>query len=315
MPQAGRKSIFKGMRSIFFNARRLRSGWRILLFLALTYLLFAASSSLPLALFPGVEALDASDPRGLLLDGYLLLPLLLVSWFMARYIDRRPFASLGLSFKARWAKEFLIGVAIGLGMGGLFLAASGLLGTVKLAWRGLSWPEPGLLFFGFLLAAAFEETLFHGYPFQALVEGLGAYPALFIISIGFSLLHRFNPHFSLVGSINIGLAGLLLALGCLKTRALWLPIGVHLSWNLFQVGLSLPVSGLAFSGGLFQAELEGPELLSGGAFGPEGSLIATAVFALAITFLSLTRSIKPSPAQAKLWQEHLFPPSSRGLDL
>ncbi|MGQ9734042.1 MAG: CPBP family glutamic-type intramembrane protease [Candidatus Bipolaricaulia bacterium] len=305
------------MRSIFFNARRMRSGWRILLFLALTYLLLAASISLLLALFLGLglEALDSSDPRSLLLEGYLFLPLLLASWFMVRYIDRRPFASLGLSFKARWVRELLIGVAIGLGMGGLFLAASGLLGTIRLSWRGPSWPELGLLLFGFLLAAAFEETFFHGYPLQTLIEGLGVYPALFIISIGFSLLHRFNPHFSLIGSINIGLAGLLLALGYLKTRALWLPIGLHLSWNLFQVSLSLPVSGLNFNGGLFYPEVMGPELLSGGKFGPEGSLITTAAFALAITFLALTRAIRPSPAQAKLWQESLFPPSPKGLEL
>ncbi|MFQ6091036.1 MAG: type II CAAX prenyl endopeptidase Rce1 family protein [Candidatus Bipolaricaulia bacterium] len=296
------------MKDIFFNERRLRAGWRLLLFVALLFLLFTILTA-PLARFflppKGAETPQAMR-TSLLLDGYLLLPLLLASWLMTRYIDRRPFASLGLDLKGPWGREFLIGALIGLAMGGAYLVAGLLAGSVRLGWGRPSWGLAALIG-SLLLAAFFEETLFHGYPFQTLIEGLGPYPALFLISVVFSLFHRANPHFSLLGSINIGLAGLLLGVGLLRTRALWLPIGIHFSWNLFQALFSFPISGLELGGGPFQAEPGGPELLSGGPFGPEGSIIATIVFSLAIVVIVLYKGIRPSERMEELWQEHLRP--------
>lgn len=301
------------MRDIFFNERRLRTGWRLLLFLALLFLLFTLFA-VPLA--PLLPPAGAETPQAvrtsLLLDGYLLIPLLLASWLMARYIDHRPFASLGLDLKGPWAREFLIGALIGLSMGGAYLAIGLLAGAVEL---GCGQASGGLavIVVGLLLAALFEETLFHGYAFQTLIEGLGPYTALFLVSVVFSLFHRANPGFSLLSSINIGLAGLLLGVGLLRTRALSLPIGVHFSWNLFQVLFSFPVSGLPLGGGPFQAEPGGPELLSGGPFGPEGSIITTAVFSLALVFIALYRGIRPSERMEELWREHLRPLGGAGL--
>ncbi|HIC95560.1 TPA: CPBP family intramembrane metalloprotease [Candidatus Bipolaricaulota bacterium] len=301
------------MREIFFNERRLRAGWRILLFLSLCYLLLLLLSPLLLALFPGLETADPADLRNLLLDGFFLLPLLLISWLLARYIDHRPFASLGLGLTPSWEKELFLGFSLGIAMGATFLSIGLLSGVVRLVGRGeATWRDLAILILGFLLAAGFEEILFHGYPFQALIEGIGVYPALFVISIVFSLFHHLNPYLNLIGSINIGLAGLLLALGYVRTRALWLPIGLHFSWNLFQILFSFPVSGLRFLDGPFQADLQGPELLSGGGFGPEGSLIATAVFAGAIAFLALSPWVRPRPAMERLWKEYIRSTSLRG---
>lgn len=298
------------MRSIFFNARRLRAGWRLLLFLALLFLLTGAFTLLLSSLIPELDELTLSptDRRSLLLDGYLLLPLLLASWLMARYADRRPFTSLGLYLKAAWGKEFLVGAVAGFAMGGIYLLACSILGGLGISWGNAAWGDLMLLIFGFLLAAAFEEALFHGYAFQTLIDGLGIYPALFLISIAFSLSHRANPGIELLGLINIGLAGLLLALGYLRTRALGLPIGIHFSWNLFQIIFSLPVSGLAFGGGPFRAEPRGAVLITGGPFGPEGGLITTALFSSAIVFFVLSRRIKPSAKMEALWRDHLEPP-------
>jgi len=300
------------MQTIFFNERRLRAGWRLLLFGALLFSLMAAFTAPWSALFPEPGEADLGK-LSLLLDGYLLLPLFLASWLMARYVDRRPFASLGLHLKARWGREFLMGTLIGLAMGGAYLVIGLISGSVRLGWGGVAGGELAVLAAGFLLAAVFEETLFHGYPFQTLLEGIGPYPSLFLVSVVFGLFHRANPNFTPVGSINIGLAGLLLGVGYLRTRALWLPIGIHLSWNLFQVLFSFPVSGIEFAGGPFDVEIKGPELLSGGPFGPEGSIIATIVFALAIAVIVLYRGIRPSGAMEELWREHLRPP--KGLEL
>lgn len=298
------------MQTIFFNRRRLRAGWRLLLFLGLLFVLFGVLGAPLLSLFPGLEQAEAGKGMGkvsLFLDGYLLIPLLLASWLMARYIDRRPFASLGLPIGAAWGKEFLTGVLIGIAIGSLYLLGSSIAGSVRLAWGDAAWAELAILAAGFLLAAGFEEALFHGYPFQTLIEGIGPHPALLLVSVVFSLFHRANPNFTLIGSINVGLAGLLLGVGYLQTRALWLPIGIHLSWNFFQVLFSFPVSGLQFASGPISAEVEGPELLTGGPFGPEGSVIATIVFSMATAFLVLSGWIRPSGPMEKLWQEHIHP--------
>lgn len=316
------------MGTFFFNSRgRLRAGWRLLLFLALLSFLGALFNALLIPFLPELDGLTPEGPSPsspqewhliLLLDGYLLIPLLLASWVMVRYVDRRPFASLGLSLRACLGRELLWGAALGGAMSGLYLVGGWLIGALQLKISSPSGEllgKLGLLLFGFLLAAAFEETLFHGYALQTLLEGIGVYPALFLISVVFSLSHRANPHIALIGLINIALASLLLALGYLKTRALWLPIGVHFSWNAFQALCGLPVSGLDFGPGLIQLELSGPEVLTGGAFGPEGGLLATAVFILALAFVVLSRRIKPSEPMAELWEEHIHPAFSRGLEL
>lgn len=309
------RGILNGMQSIFFNQRRLRAGWRILLFLALLVALISILGAPLAALFPDLEAATAMGKLSLLLDGYLLVPLLLASWLMLRFVDRRPFASLGLNLKASGGKEFFTGILIGLAMGAVFMSVGLAAGLLRVRGGGPGgWEDLVILIGGFLLAAAFEETLFHGYPFQTLIEGIGIYPSIFLVSVVFSLFHRANPNFNLIGSINIGLAGLLLALGYLKTRALLLPIGVHFAWNLFQVLFSLPVSGIAFSGGPLRLEADGPELLTGGAFGPEGSIITTVIFFLTIVGLILSRRIRPSLAMERLWKEHIHPALSKELE-
>jgi len=304
------------MRDIFFNERRLRAGWRLLAFLALLFL-FMVLAAAPLA--PFLPDLEGEGPQAmrlsLLLDGYLLLPLFLVSWLLTRFVDRRPFASIGLNLKGPWLKELLLGAAIGLAMGGAYLIVGLLVGSVTIGWNGGGGRELALIAGGLLLAALFEELLFHGYPFQTLIEGIGPYPALLLLSVVFSLFHRANPGFNLLGSINIGLAGLLLGVGLLRTRALWLPIGIHFAWNLFQAAFSFPISGFALGDGPFHAQLGGPELLSGGSFGPEGSIIATLVFFLAIAFLVLYGRIRPSKRMEELWREHIRPLSSKGLEI
>ncbi len=306
------------MGSFFYDARgRLRAGWRLLVFIALLFALGTIFGAPLSALLAGLEDLEPdseSAPRPeanrlmLYLDGYLLLPLLLASWLMVRYVDRRPFASLGFALQADVKRELLQGLALGFGMGLAFLFLGLLSGVVRLDPQASPrLGELALVLIGFALAALFEETLFHGYLFQTTIEGIGVYPALFLISVVFSLFHRANPGVTLPGLINIALASLLLALGYLKTRALWLPVAAHFSWNAFLVLCGFRVSGLDFGPGLLEPELHGTEALTGGAFGPEGSLITTVVFGGAIAFVYLSRTIRARPEMAALWREHLRP--------
>ena len=152
-----------------------------------------------------------------------------------------------------------------------------------------------------LFAAANEELLFRGYAFQRLAASVGALWAVLITSALFGAGHLLNPSATPLSTANTVLAGVLLSLAYLKTRALWLPIGLHWAWN-FTMGpiLGLPVSGLNISPTLFRSEAAGPTWLAGGVYGPEGGLILTLVCLAATLWLARSRKIAPSPAMKEV---------------
>lgn len=290
----------------------MRSGWRLLLFIVL---LFGVSSLLFAPIFFAFYELahpvgDAGTLRGLSLNGLLIFPLALASFLMTRYVDNRPFISLGLGSGLQALNQFLMGAFFGTVMISTFFVTAYGLGWLRLPPQSFGVPGTlktlSLYALGFLGAAVFEELLSKGYLFQTLLEGVGLYPTVFLTSLAFSLLHIDNPHITLLGLINLGLAGALFAIAYLRTRSLWLPIGLHFAWNFFQHIYGLPISGITFADGLLKVELAGPQHLTGGAFGPEGSLLSTLIFAIAAGFLILSKKIKPDEHMAKLWEDHLY---------
>lgn len=125
----------------------------------------------------------------------------------------------------------------------------------------------------FIVVGWQEELLSRGYWLQNLSEGLGTAWGVLISSGIFAVMHVFNPHASPIAVILLVGAGLFMACGYLRTRCLWLPIGLHIGWNFFEG----PVFGFAVSGTgsftLIRQSTTGPELLTGGAFGPEAGLL------------------------------------------
>ena len=102
--------------------------------------------------------------------------------------------------------------------------------------------------------------------------------ALAVSSILFGLLHALNPNLTVLGFLNLVLAGVALGVGYWATGSLWLPIAYHLSWNFVQGSLlGLPVSGVRYGGLLAVADWGKAPRLTGGAFGPEGRLLATVI--------------------------------------
>ena len=120
-----------------------------------------------------------------------------------------------------------------------------------------------------------EELLFRGILFRWLEEFGGSWFALALTSALFGLAHLFNPNATALSSFAIALeAGVLLGGAYMLTRNLWMAIGLHAAWNFTQGWIfDVPVSGTN-QDGLVEAQLSGPEILSGGAFGLEASLIA-----------------------------------------
>lgn len=123
-----------------------------------------------------------------------------------------------------------------------------------------------------------EELVFRGILFRWIEEFAGSWFALAFTSALFGLAHIMNPNATAFSSFAIAVeAGILLGGAYMLTRSLWLPIGIHAAWNFTQGSIfDVNVSGTNAEG-LVTAELSGPELLSGGAFGLEASIIALVV--------------------------------------
>jgi hypothetical protein len=331
---------------IFYNERRMRAGWRIFFFMlafsAVQLILFSvylrfsplSKNSLPepdesthYALRDYVPP-SPDDPQflewNLYLSFFVTVGLLALTLLFLRNIDHRPWPTLGLSVSKSGFKELLLGLGIGSLLITLVFALALGLGVVRIAGtqsENLFATTGQLALLALVVGAVFEELLVRGYLFQAMLEGLGVYPTIAVTSIFFAMLHIPNlmvldiPSNSLVALMNIALAGVLLSIAYLRTRALWLPIGLHFAWNFLQAFIfSAPVSGLNLAPKVLKIELHGDDWLTGGAFGLEGSIVATIVLGAACLWLWVMPWLKPSEKLSALWHEHIKP-APRGGDL
>jgi membrane protease YdiL (CAAX protease family) len=278
--------------NVFLAGGRLRPIWRFLLSLPTVFLAVLVAAQVRSLLF-GEQAF----PLNALWLRLLTFPALLAAFkLLTGVFDSRPLGTVGLAFCGRWLRELGLGLLIGTVMILLVAGVEEILGVARFTLaavppsRLLLWAG-GLLLFGFV-AAANEELVFRGYPFQRLVEAVGAAGAIVLCSALFGAVHLGNPHHTWISALNTALVGIPLAVAYLRTRLLWLPIGIHFAWNFVQgFLLGLPVSGVQVPYSLFQAEVGGNPLLTGGNYGPEASLLATAVVVLATGYLGFSKSI------------------------
>lgn len=292
--RAESETLFSPRRWFLGDDGRVRPLWRSLLFISLTVFLYLLVNQLIRPLVYGWPF----EARLGLLYAALVTTFLLMSWLLLASFDGRPFRSLGLWFYRGASREFVVGWGAGAVLMGsvvLMMTAAG-----SLVYHAFAPEELGAVLLWatlLLVASAGEEIAFRGYGMQRLIEAVGAPAGVLIFSMLFALAHMGNPSSTTVSMVNTFLAGVLLSLAYLKTHALWLPIGLHWSWN-FMMGqvFSLPISGLNFAPRLFKAEVSGPDWLSGGSYGPEGSIVLSVVCILAILWMSQTKSITPSPA-------------------
>ena len=229
----------------------------------------------------------------------ILAASVLAGWGMLAFVDRRPIGALGFALEPAAARDSAVGFAFGgaqLGLAVLLLAVAGTARWVADAGTGADYVATlaeALAFFA--VAAAMEEALFRGYAFQALVQGIGAWPAAVLTSAGFAAVHAGNPNADVVGLANIFLAGVMLAAAYLKTRSLWFATAVHLGWNwVMSALLDFPVSGLVRDTPLYDARETGADWWTGGPFGPEAGLAATIAVVVGTAWLLRTRALGES---------------------
>jgi membrane protease YdiL (CAAX protease family) len=216
-----------------------------------------------------------------------VLAILVYAWVVRRTEGRAPTEVA----RAGAAGRLTRGLVIGAGMVAFVIVNIAFLGGYHVHGLGSVPGALGLL--GFAAAAAVtEELLFRGVLFRIVEERTGTWLALLLTGVLFGLSHLLNPDASLWGAICIAVeAGFMLAACYAAFRNLWVPIGLHFGWNFALGGVfSAVVSGNGDSKGLLEATLSGPSVISGGAFGPEGSLITVGFgVALTVAFLMIAR--------------------------
>jgi len=276
---------------------RLRAGWRLFLqTLLMVIIAVILQSVLGLFFTPGKNGnLD------LFISQVIELAYITGSIYIARrFLDKRSFVSLGLQINKQAAADIFIGIAITFVMMGLIYVAevaAGWLTFESFAWQNDSLPTvmTGVLTFLaiFVFVGWNEELLSRGYHLQTIASGTNMFWGVLISSSVFGLAHLGNPNATWVSAVGILLAGLFLAYGYLRTGQLWLSIGLHIGWNFFEgVIFGFPVSGLDIYR-LIHHQVQGPEIWTGGAFGPEAGLIvlpALAVGSVLIYFYTRDRA-------------------------
>lgn len=312
------------MRKIFFAEDGLRSIWSILLFMIGAY----ALANLAFGALHNVihqQQLQTQTTRELpvgfplVMDTVLLLAAIIPAFLISR-LEKRPFGAYGIdAFNTHRIRQFVMGLAVGLGTMCLLMLALKLAGAVVFAGtllHGTDILKWGVLWaIAFLLVGLAEEYLMRGFlQFElarsiasiasrmghrpALQKRLGFWVAAGFFSLLFGALHGNNPGESPIGLISAALIGMVFAYSLWRTGSLWWAIGYHAAWDWTQSF----VWGVADSGGVSQHRWlntmpKGPVLLSGGATGPEGSILVFLVAILTVAIIALTLKQEPgSPA-------------------
>lgn len=254
---------------------RLRAGWRLLL-QTLLLLVFGTIIGLIVALLVGLPGSLNS------LWGQIINFLIITSsvYVARRWLDKRSFESLGLRIDKNTLLDILAGIGITfVQMGFIYVL---MLGLGWLTFQGFAWDFDPIsvvltnvltFFIVFVFVGWNEELLSRGYHLQTIASGTNLFWGVVLSSAIFGILHLGNPNATWVSAAGIFFAGIYLAYGYIRTKQLWLSIGLHIGWNFFEgVVFGFPVSGLDIYA-LTRIKIQGPEVWTGGAFGPEAGLI------------------------------------------
>ncbi|MGH9782719.1 MAG: lysostaphin resistance A-like protein [Terriglobia bacterium] len=262
---------------------RLRAGWRAALF-AVVFVVILVIASVGAAFTRQVLSVALSVILQATATGG-------ATWIMLRWMEAQPFVSIGLVWRRESWGETGWGLAGAVGLVGGVTAVEWGIGAIRFESKTGGDGASVVVAFGMLtglifLGASYEEVLFRGYAFQRIIEGTNGTAAVAVTSLVFGVLHMSNPHATELSTLNTVLAGVLLGLAYLRTRALWLPIGFHFGWNWMLAVLGHPVSGLEVAELPWRvAPAADPVWLHGGSYGPEGGIVATAFLVLGSLYL------------------------------
>lgn len=281
--------------TLFFDSEGLRPGWGLAFYVVVFFVLQHLAAELAWMHDFGASGLWS----GLLEELGDLLAALVPALVLAR-IERRPWRLYGLPLSGVFGRKFWIGCIWGFGaisvlmlsLFGLHVFAFGHLAVhgFRLARFAAYWAVM------FLLVGLFEEFLLRGYSQYTLARGIGFWPAGLTLSCAFGLIHLRNGGEQWPGLLAAAFIGLFFCLTLRRTGTLWFAVGFHAAWDWGETFFfSVPDSGMVAPGHLLSSSLHGPEWLSGGTVGPEGSILCFLV--IGATWLAFQR-IYRMPDQA-----------------
>jgi len=286
---------------IFYNDRGLRAGWRLLIYFGMIFVLVLGAQFLVKRLSSGhAKGAPTSDfARSIFLaigELVLFLVLLFLAWVMSK-IERRRVGVYGLPLQRSAFSGFIRGYFLW-GFLPLVLLLSILRGFHVFYFGNLSALNSQMIGWGvlwflfFLLVGFFEEYSLRGYLLYTLADGIGFWPAAIIQAVLFARGHMGNGGETRVGVIATGIFALFAAVTLWRIGNLWLAVGAHAGWDWGQsFFFGVNDSGLQVPGHLFNPRLaQGPDWLTGGSVGPEGSVLTLILWALmTMLFLWLYR--------------------------
>lgn len=304
------------MNQIFFNQfGRVRSGWRVFIFL----LAFVLISSLFGAVIEAIVFRSSINSSAGSLSGFVVPNLILltfsifVGWLCGKFLENLPFRALGCWFTKNWLKDLIFGLI--LGASSILLAAfiAIIFGGLTLQPNRSSGSSAVILTLSislavFTLGAAAEEALFRGYILQTFARAKLAWFAVALTSLFFASGHLGNPNASYISTMNTVLAGIWFSVAYLKTRNLWMVFGMHLMWNWVQGAiLGIPVSGIKelTTAPLFQVGNYGSDVITGGNYGVEGGIACTIAIILCGGLIWFLPFLKPSEEMLALTSEEI----------
>ena len=242
-----------------------------------------------------------------LVDRMIQLAAILVFGAIAAAVEKRPFAMFGLPWREALRSRFWNGAAVGLVALSLLVASLCALGALEL--RPPAAPVLVAAGFGlayaivFLLLATREEFLYRGYGQVKLADATHFWFAALVTTTWFVATHANSSSENPIGLVNVVLFGLVACLTLRRTGNLWFAIGLHAAWDWGETWLfGVSDSGHAAAPGhLFAANVPSsvPAWLTGGAVGPEGSVLCMAVIALIAIACARTLPTAPGPGPAQ----------------
>ncbi|MGH4117961.1 CPBP family intramembrane glutamic endopeptidase [Clostridium sp.] len=220
--------------------------------------------------------------------------MILAVWLFWKLFDKKPIREIGLINIKRGYKDLFKGLLFGsVSMTLVFII---LLTSKNISLKTpLSSPNFNISLLAwlvmFILVGINEELFSRGYCMTVLKQTGNKWVVVIVSSIIFSLMHSLNPSMSIISYLNLFLVAILFAYMFLKSNNLWLPIGYHITWNYFQGNIfGFEVSGLA-TDSLYKLNTPVKNIITGGAFGPEGGLVVT--FIIMLGFIYMWKIYKP----------------------
>ena len=284
-------------RRIFCGPNGIRSGWR----LAIYVVLFAAAVYLfqtALLKVPPIARIVRNTRHGtlnpsaqILIEGIGIASAFVAAGIMSK-IEKRRFGTYGIPFAGIFGATFWLGILFGLSfetaemlllsaLGGFSFGTFALAGAELLRFAAL-WAV------GFVMVGIFEEFLFRGYAQFTLAQGIGFWPSALLLSTVFGAVHLGNPGEGWVGALSVAMFGIFACFTLRRTGSLWFAIGFHAATDYAETFIySVPDSGMLATGHLLNSSLHGPNWLTGGTIGPEGSVVDFMLMAAAMVLVAV----------------------------